>query len=128
MLNHKKGKKMTTKEIRYGAQMSHNIFIMKQLDNLGIKRKYLGYYFLLDILTGIINQTSRVQSFSRQIYPEIAKKYDKSACTIERNIRNLIDNCWNQELMQKLNVFLISKPTCCKFIYLVKNYISKQIV
>ena len=68
MLNHKKGKKMTTKEIRYGAQMSHNIFIMKQLDNLGIKRKYLGYYFLLDILTGIINQTSRVQSFSRQIY------------------------------------------------------------
>lgn len=119
---------MNPKQKRYNERIIENRFFSKMLDNLNIHKNYTGYFFMLDILDILINQKMQVKSFSRQVYPIIAKKYSKSECAIERNIRSLIDKCWNGFLQQKLNVTTNKKPTCCEFIKLVKNYIYKQII
>ena len=77
----------------------------------------------------LINQEIETKSFSKEVYPKIAMKYGKTACTVERNIRSLIDKCWCCELMEKLNVYYADgeKPTCRAFVYLVKNYICNKI-
>lgn len=121
---------MTAKEIRYKDKISSSVYFAKQLDSLGFQRKYTAYYLLIEIMNVLINDELRVKSFSKQVYPGIAKKYGKTECTIERNIRNLINVSWSKDLMVKLNVYYPEdkKPTCCEFIYMVKNYITKQIV
>lgn len=121
---------MNNKEIKFGAILSENIFIVKMLKSLGVSSRYLGFYFLVDILDMLINKKLIVKSFSKEIYPIIAKKYNTNECTIERNIRNLIDKTWNQNIKNKVKGLWFSqeKPTCCKFIYIIKSYIIMQIV
>ena len=121
---------MNTKEIRYGQNIENKIYFVKKLDELGIERKYTGYYLLVELMEILINQNLKVVSFSKQVYPIIANKFGKTSCTIERNIRSLIKNSWCEELMIKLNVYYVGvkKPTCREFIFLVKNYILKQII
>lgn len=121
---------MSGKEIKYEAMVADKLFFAKQLDYLGLERKYTGYYLLIDIMQILINEGKRISSFSKEVYPIVAKIYNKTECTIERNIRNLIFKCWSREMMEKLNIFRIKedRPTCCEFVYLVKNYILKQIL
>ena len=120
---------MSPKEIKYGGHISNKIFFVKQLDNLGIKKKYLGYYSLVELMDILINKDVDIKSFSKEVYPFIANKYGKTTCTIERNLRNVIQQCWCFELMEKLNCYYAEndKPTCREFVYLVKEYILKQI-
>lgn len=121
---------MSGKEMKYGQNIASKVYFIKMLDELGIQRKYMGYYMLVELMEILINQEIRVTSFSKQVYPAIAEKYGKTVCTIERNIRSLIEKNWCDDLMIKLNVYFVGdkKPTCREFIYLVKNYIVKQIM
>ena len=121
---------MNTKEQKYGQRVANKVYFVKVLDELGIQRKYMGYYLLIELMEILINQEMRITSFSKQVYPMIAEKYGKTACTIERNIRSLIEKNWCYDLMIKLNVYFVGdkKPTCREFIYLVRNYILKQIM
>lgn len=120
---------MSAKELRYSNNIANNLFFVKQLDSLCLDRRYMGYYMLIDILHVMINEGKVITSFSKQLYPYVAKKYDKTECTVERNIRSLIEKNWTVELMIKLNLMLPNgkKPKCQDFIYAVKNYIVKQI-
>ena len=115
---------MNSKEKRYYGVISCNLFFIKALDSIGLKNSYVGYYYLIEILNLLINEKVPACSFYKNVYPVIAIKFNKSACTVERNIRVLIDNCWDDKLKRVLNCkFISKKPSCCKFINYVKNYI-----
>ena len=96
---------MTTKEIKFNKNIERNIFFIKQFENLGISKRYTGFYLLIEIMQILINEERRIVSFSKEVYPMIAEKYGKTDCTIERNIRSLIEKCWTFELMEKLNTY-----------------------
>ena len=121
---------MSPKEIKYGKNISSNIYFIKQLDELGLNRKYTGFYLLVEIMQVMINEERIIRSFSEQVYPMIAMKYGKTTCTIERNVRSIISKCWNDSMMKKLNTYYPNgeKPTCRVFIHLIKDYITKQIL
>ena len=120
---------MSPKELRYGKNIANKVFFVKVLDELGIDKKYLGYYLLIELMEILINHEKRIKSFSSEVYPIIAVKYGKTSCTIERNIRSLISKCWNIDMMEKLNTYYPDgkNPSCQAFIYLVKNYIMQKI-
>ena len=121
---------MSPKEVRYGSNIAGKVYFVKQLDELGFQKKYIGYYLLIELMEILINQERRIVSFSKEVYPLIARKYGKTDCTIERNIRSLINKSWNKDLMEKLGTYYPEerKPTCREFVYLVKNYIVYKIV
>ena len=116
---------MYKNELRYGEICTKNYYLRKKFNDLGITKKYTGYYFLLDIEDEIINKSRTIKSFSKEIYPELAIKYNKNDCSIERDIRNVISKLWDNGLKEKLNSLWITddKPTCCEFIYLIRNYV-----
>ena len=120
---------MCKKYDRYGKLIQGNKYFISQLNYLGFRKNYTGYYYLVDILDILINQGARVKSFSRQVYPIIAEKYNKSECTIERNIRNLIDKNWTEKTQKKLKDVWNkpTKPACRDFIIMIKTYILSQI-
>lgn len=117
---------MSTKEKRYFKVISCNLFFINALDKIGLKNTYTGYYYLIEIINLIVNENIQASSFYKNIYPSVAVKFNKTSCTIERNIRILIDNCWTEDLKSILNCkYMYKKPTCCQFINLIKNYILK---
>lgn len=121
---------MCKKYDRYGQLIQGNKYFINQLNELGIKQNFTGYYYAIDILDILINQGVRSKSFSKYIYPQVAKKYNKSECTIERNIRNLIDKNWNEELKAKLNCRFNDgeKPSCKELIFMIKDYIMSNLI
>lgn len=120
---------MTTKERLYGNIVKDKIYLIKQFDYLGLNKHYTGYFMLIDLVTILLEGKIKAETFSKKIYPIVAKKFNKTECTVERNIRNLIDKCWTETLIEKLG-FLEnrSKPTCRDFVFTIKNYIEKQIL
>lgn len=118
---------MTTKELKFGNLISDKVYIARQMELLGFDKHYTGFFMLVDILNILINnKIERLVSFSRQVYPIVAKRFNVNDYTIERNIRNLIDKCWNEELMIKLNISILNKnkPKCQKFIFIIKSYLE----
>ena len=84
----------------------------------------------IEIMQLLINKNMHVFSFSKQVYPIIAEKYGKTCCTVERNIRSLIKKSWNVNLMNTFRKYYPQgeTPTCRDFIFMVKNYITNQMV
>ena len=120
---------MCKKFDRFGNLIQGNKYFINQLNELGLKQTFTGYYYVVDILDITINQGVKEKSFSKYVYPIIAKKYGKSECTIERNIRNLIDKTWCESMQIKLNSYWnkTEKPSCKKLIYIIKSYIMDMI-
>lgn len=120
---------MCKKYDRYNHQVQDKKFFMNVLNEIGIGYNYTGYYYTIDILDILINQDVKIKSFSKQVYPIIAKKYNKSECTIERNIRNMIDKTWSEKTRRKLKDFWHSdkKPPCRQFIFCIRDYILRTI-
>ena len=105
-------------------------FYISRIEELGITNKYLGYYYVVDILDKLLQDGMEFNSFYKDIYPKVAKKFGRAECTIERNIRNMITQIWNKGLKEKLTKFWTKeeKPSCFKFIYILKNYITSPLV
>lgn len=125
-----KSKDLTTpKNIRFQADAEKLIYFKLILERLGVKKKYIGYYFLLEVLDIIINGDVVIRNFQQQVYPCISEKMKVSLCTIERNIRNLIDKSWSYSMMERLGVYYPNgkKPACRQFVLLVKKYVEKSL-
>ena len=93
---------MSVKELKYGEMLPNDYFFKKRIKEMGITPKYMGFYYLIEILDLLINQGVIVRSFSKQVYPMLAQKYNKKESTIERNIRSLIYKFWDKNIKEKL--------------------------
>ena len=121
---------MTTKERKFHTLIEDKRYLVKKLSYIGVDKKYTGYFFLIEIMNILINELPhRIISFSREVYPLVADRYNVSVCSIERDIRNVIDKCWSQEMAARLNVFRLDcdRPCCRDFIFMIKNFIMRQI-
>lgn len=116
---------MSTKENKYGHAVADKIYFIKCLNELGLTKQYIGFYYMVLILDLLINGNVADKSFCKNVYPIVAKTYNKSACTVERDIRILIEKCDKTKLAKKLN--FASKITCCKFIRLINKYILNSL-
>ena len=117
------------KNIEFDAGAEKLVYFKLILERLGVKKKYIGYYCLLESLDVIINGKTQVRNFQQEVYPYVSAKMKVSQWTIERNIRNLIDKSWSYSMMERLGVYYPEgkKPACRQFIFLVKRYIEKSL-
>ena len=88
-------------------------------ETLGVTRRYIGYYFLLDAVE-IVNRDETTLL--------IAKKYNCNTATVERNIRTVILHIWknNKGQVEKImGAKFATVPTVSEFIDNLAYYISK---
>lgn len=121
---------MCNKQDSYFKHVLKNYYFNKRLLRLGIETKYIAFYYLSDMMQTLINEECTVRSFSKQVYPALAEKYNKSLCTIERDIRNLITIKWETNMKDKLSQYWIDEepPSCCQFIKIIQQYLIDDIV
>ena len=107
----------------YAAKTKHT------LENLGITRKYRGYYFLSDAVEIVNLKEAALLNVGKYIYSPISIKYNCNSRTIERNIRTVILKAWKNNKYQMENIMgvkLTSPPTVTEFIDGLAYYVKTR--
>lgn len=97
--------------------------------SLGIGGTYRGYRYLSYGIHLCLEDENYLLSISKLLYPEIAKAYRTTNCSVERDIRTVIKICWergNRSLLQDIAMHpLLTKPTTSEFLDILVAYIKR---
>ncbi len=100
-----------------------NIFI-----SIGIPPHIKGYQYLREGIKMAVENPSIINSVTKELYPEIGKKFATTASKVERAIRHAIEVAWNRGRVDAINaifgvrVYIGSeRPTNSEFIALVAD-------
>ena len=111
---------------RYSREMDErisNIFI-----TVGIPAHIKGYQFLREAIKMAVENPDIINSITKRLYPEVAKRFSTSPSKVERAIRHAIEVAWNRGKIENINsLFGVKvyghneKPTNGEFIALVAD-------
>lgn len=113
--------------------MERTTHITKTLKEVGISPRFLGYKYLTDAITAVIDDKTLLRRrVTKELYPNIAKKNKTTATRVERAIRHCIETAYdrgNLELLNEMFGYSISpskgKATNTEFIATVAEYIKE---
>jgi two-component system, response regulator, stage 0 sporulation protein A len=107
-----------------GLQMS----ITKILHDLGVPSHIKGYQYIKEGIVLIYENPSMIGGITKELYPEIANKYNTTVSRVERAIRHAIEVSWNRgdwDLMDEIFGHSVdvdkAKPTNSEFIVTVAD-------
>lgn len=66
------------------------------LHSLGIPSHIRGYQYIRDGILLMYNSPNQISYITKEIYPELADRYDTTASRVERAIRHAIEISWNR--------------------------------
>lgn len=109
-------------------EMERNI--SKILHSLGVPSHIKGYVYIRDSIKLMYESTELVGGITKEIYPEIAKKYNSTISRVERAIRHAIEISWNRgdyEVMEEIFGHSVdfdrAKPTNSEFIATIADHL-----
>lgn len=70
--------------------------IVEQLKELGISAHLLGYLYIKEAVLHIIEDKSCLKAITKELYPVIAKKFDKTSISVERAIRYAVETVFKR--------------------------------
>ena len=99
------------------------VSISKLLHDLGIPSHIKGYQFLRDAVNMLFDDPSMIGGITKELYPELATRYNTTVSRVERSIRHAVEVSWNRgdiDLMEKIFGHSVdidrAKPTNSEFI------------
>ena len=120
----------TTKTTNPRKNENIDLEISDILHNLGIPSHIRGYKYIRDGIIMIYNNDN-LSFITKEIYPQIAYKYDTTPSRVERAIRHAIEVSWirgDLALMEELFGFSVScdkaKPTNSEFLSTIADRIK----
>lgn len=114
-----------------GVDLFHNnlqISITKTLHELGVPSHIKGYQYIREGITLVYERPEIVGGITKELYPEIAKKFNSTVSRVERAIRHAIEVSWNRgnwDLMEEIFGHSVdidkAKPTNSEFIVTIAD-------
>lgn len=102
--------------------------ISKMLHSLGIPSHIKGYQYIRESILLIYKNPYIIGGITKELYPEVASKYNTTSSRVERAIRHAIEVSWNRgdyEYMEELFGHSVdydrAKPTNSEFIATVAD-------
>lgn len=102
--------------------------ITTTLHELGVQSHIKGYQYIREGITLVYERPELVGGITKELYPEIAKKYNTTVSRVERAIRHAIEVSWNRgnwQLMEEIFGHSVdidkAKPTNSEFIVTVAD-------
>ena len=99
------------------------ISITKMLHELGMPSHIKGYQYIREGITMIYNDPNIIGGITKELYPELASKFDTTVSRVERAIRHAIEVSWNRgniDLMEEIFGHSVdidkAKPTNSEFV------------
>lgn len=104
--------------------------IYQDLRKLGLADSYCGERFLYQALEIMREEPTRLCCISKQIYPEIAKRYNTNVVCVERNLRTFVSKLWetgHYEYLEELaGRKLKKKPSNGEFLDIMSMYLERE--
>ena len=104
------------------------ISISKMLHELGMPSHIKGYQYIREGISLIYNNPSIIGGITKELYPEIAMKYDTTVSRVERAIRHAIEVAWDRGDVDVLNSYFgytihngRGKPTNSEFVAMISD-------
>ena len=110
------------------------ISITKMLHELGMPSHIKGYQYIREGITMIYNDPNIIGGITKELYPELASKFDTTVSRVERAIRHAIEVSWNRgnwDYMEELFGHSVdidkAKPTNSEFIVTVADKLRLEL-
>ncbi|HEY5561066.1 MAG TPA: sporulation transcription factor Spo0A [Clostridiaceae bacterium] len=117
-------------EPRFNTPHDLEMDITAIIHEIGIPAHIKGYMFLREAITMVVNNIDLLSAITKELYPNIAKKYNTTPSRVERAIRHAIEVAWGRgqvETIDKIFGYTIhndkGKPTNSEFIAMVADKI-----
>lgn len=122
--------KKETLDLKYG---NLQIAITKILHELGIPSHIKGYQYIREGIGIVYNRPETVGGITKELYPELALKFDTTVSRVERAIRHAIEVSWNRgswDLMEEIFGHSVdidrAKPTNSEFIVTIADKLKLE--
>ena len=104
------------------------ISITRMLHELGMPSHIKGYQYIRDGILMIYNNPEIIGGITKELYPDVATKYNTTVSRVERAIRHAIEVSWNRgnwDLMEEIFGHSVdidkAKPTNSEFIVTIAD-------
>ena len=104
------------------------VSITKVLHELGIPSHIKGYQYIREGIGIVFEKPETIGGITKELYPELAKKFDTTVSRVERAIRHAIEVSWNRgnwDLMEEIFGHSVdidkAKPTNSEFIVTIAD-------
>ncbi len=104
------------------------ISITKMLHELGIPSHIKGYQYIREAVNIIFENPSVIGGITKELYPELAKKFNTTTSRVERAIRHAIEVSWNRgnlDFMEEIFGYSVdidkAKPTNSEFMVTIAD-------
>lgn len=131
------GSKRTSFEIiEEDVKKSYDLesLVTEFIHELGVPAHIKGYQYVRTAIMMVVENMELLNYITKELYPDIAKKYSTTSSRVERAIRHSIEVAWSRgrpETMNRIFGYTIDtgkgKPTNSEFIAMVADRIRLQI-
>ena len=104
------------------------------IHEVGVPAHIKGYQYLRDGIMMVVDDIEIINQITKQLYPDLAKKYKTTPSRVERAIRHAIEVAWGRGQIDTVNnifVYTISsnkgKPTNSEFIAMIADKLRLEI-
>ncbi len=104
------------------------ISITRMLHELGMPSHIKGYQYIREGIMMVYNNPDIIGGITKELYPDVATKYDTTVSRVERAIRHAIEVSWNRgnwDLMEEIFGHSVdidkAKPTNSEFIVTIAD-------
>jgi len=119
------------KQEKGGYDLASNnlqVEITRMLHELGIPSHIKGYQYIREGVKVVYDKPEVIGGITKELYPELASKFDTTVSRVERAIRHAIEVSWNRgnlDYMEELFGFSVdidrAKPTNSEFIVTIAD-------
>ena len=104
------------------------------IHEIGVPAHIKGYQYLREAIMMVINDIDIINQITKQLYPDIAKKFKTTPSRVERAIRHAIEVAWSrgeQQAVERIFGYTISaakgKPTNSEFIAMIADKLRLEL-
>ncbi len=104
------------------------------IHEVGVPAHIKGYQYLREAIMMVIKDTEVINQITKQLYPEIANKYNTTPSRVERAIRHAIEVAWGrgeQATVENIFGYTVSaakgKPTNSEFIAMISDKLRLEL-
>ena len=98
------------------------------IHEIGVPAHIKGYQYLREGIMMVVNNIEVINQITKQLYPDLAKKYKTTPSRVERAIRHAIEVAWNRgqlETVESIFGYTVNsnkgKPTNSEFIAMIAD-------
>jgi two-component system response regulator (stage 0 sporulation protein A) len=118
----------TSNSVNISSAKSLEARITNIMHEIGVPAHIKGYLYLREAITMVIDDMELLGAVTKELYPNIAKKYNTTPSRVERAIRHAIEVAWTRGKVDTINKIFgytvntnKGKPTNSEFIAMVAD-------